>query len=209
MTARFFKYVSILPTLKTTSAMHARARVCREPNADEARLNDEEVSLQDELLELLFMETQSIINANTHEQAARQTLCLLQRYIPFESASVLLAGINDVSLRFVAATGPFAEAVSEMQVPLDGGLAGFVFQTGCDVIVEDVAIEDRHLEQVDAQTGYQTRTMLASALMDEDCQHFGCVELLNPTRPFSARDLQIVRTIARPLANYLSARTNA
>ena len=58
---------------------------------------------------------------------------------------------------------------------------------------------DTVLDRIDAETGYQTHGMLVSALRAGHTP-IGCIELINPARPFTRTDLQIVRTVARPLA---------
>ena len=172
-------YIRVLPRIKVLAASVARQRQCRDRSTGPAASHEETVPLSFDLLETLFIETQAISDAQTVEEASEQALDILSRHVPCESAAVLAAGINDTALRFTAATGPSADEVAALSVPMDAGFAGRAYQDGSDFLIDDAARDGRHLDSIDAATGYRTRSMLVSPLIDGDFGMHGCIELLD------------------------------
>ena len=211
MTARVsssqvYNYFRFFNTRAPVSASTVRSRACRVDTASDDASPRETLPLQEELIEELFMATQAIADASSADEASDIALRLIQQHIPCESAAVISAGNNDTKLRFLAASGPSAAEVSGLTLPMDAGFAGQSFQGGHDFIVRDAAGDERHLDSVDAETGYQTHEMLVASLRI-DHMPVGCIELINPARPFTREDLEIVRTVARPLAAFLDSQS--
>ena len=154
----------------------------------------------------LFDSGWDISSASNPAEAAEAALALLLRFIPAESAAVLVASLNDTALRFLAVTGPSAEDVRHLTVPFHKGFAGFSHTMGADLVVRDVAKDSRLFGEVDAQSGYETRSVLAVALKDNDGDVHGCIELLNPTGGFHTWHIETSRSVALTLANYLGTR---
>lgn len=77
----------------------------------------------------------------------------------------------------------------ELRIPDDRGVVGRVVQTGQPLRVDaatDPALIDR---QVDAQTGYRTRSILCVPLRSRSSELFGAFELINKhSRTFTAED---------------------
>ncbi len=159
-----------------------------------------------DLAEQLFDLGFDIASSDSIQHASQSALELLQRFIPAESGCVLLAGINDTALRFVAATGPAAEEVMHLTIPFGDGIAGFCHNNGADMIVRDAAHDPRHLREVEEQTGYRARAVLAAAVRDTDGDIHGCIELLNPVGRFHTWHLDAVRSVAHTLAEYIGPR---
>lgn len=165
-----------------------------------------DVGPPEDLAEQLFDGGFDIAGADSVEEAAQASVTLLQQFVPAESGCVLVAGINDTALRFVAATGPSADDVKHITVPFGAGIAGFCHNSGADMIVRDAAHDPRHHGDVDAQSGYRTRSVLAAAVRDADGDIHGCIELLNPPGGFHPWHLDAARSVARTLADYLGPR---
>ena len=160
----------------------------------------------EDLAELLFDGGFEVAGADSPEQACEAALTLLAQFVPAEAACVLVAGINDTALRFLAVTGPAADDVRHLTVSYQKGIAGFCHSTGRDLIVNDAAVDPRHNADVDATSGYRTRGVLAVALRDSDGDIHGCIELLNPPEPFAAWHLDAATSVAQTLAAYLGPR---
>lgn len=78
----------------------------------------------------------------------------------------------------VSVAGDLPE-IPEIRVPVGQGVAGYVARTGKVVNIPH-CVEDTHFwPEVDAQTGYKTRTMLAGPLVDEAGALVGVVQFLN------------------------------
>ena len=160
----------------------------------------------DDLAEQLFDRGMDIANASSNEEAAGIALQILNDFIDAESASVLFATLNDTGLRFIAATGPSAKALRDVQVPFGQGIAGFCYDYGGSLIIRDAAKDSRHHKEVDQATGYSTNSIIASALRDMDGDIHGVIELLNPPEEFVAWQLDAVNSVSVALADYLRMR---
>ena len=204
-------YLRIFPVRRATpTARNRRRRPCRSEGASAEPIAPRaSVPLRAGLIEDLFMETQAIADAPSAEAAVACAMELVQRHVACESAAVLYADRDAMSLRFLAASGPSAEVVSHLRIPLGSGFAGRAVQDGDDFLIQDAERDERHLSRVDVWTGYRTRRLLVSPLCCEEARHpVGCIELLNPdTERFTREDLEVVRLIARPLAAYLATHT--
>ena len=105
-------------------------------------------------------------------------------------------------LRFVAASGENASMLIAMTLPYGTGFIGWSIQTGKLLIVHDVAADKRHFSDVDAATGFRTRSALCVPVLSNHTV-FGVLELLNPSQRFTRVDLEVVARIAETLAQRL------
>ena len=158
----------------------------------------------DELLEDALMD---IAGAFSVEDAAQEALGAAVQLVPCEAGAVLVAGINDVKLRFVAAHGPAAAKVRGRQIDLDTGVAGFCHRHGIGLVLHDVSGDTRHDRSVGRAVGFETRSMLSVALRADDGSVFGCIQLLNAPARFEGRHQDVTERLASALASYLSLRT--
>ncbi len=99
--------------------------------------------------------------------------------------------------------------LSEIRLAMGQGVAGHVAGTGDTVNVPTVDDERRFYRGVDAQTGYQTRSMLAVPMRDQAGEVLGVVQLLNKRgeRGFDAEDEQRLARLARQAAFAIEATT--
>ena len=104
-----------------------------------------------------------------------------------EAASILLYDERVDALRFEAASGAVAHEVVGMMVPLEGSLAGTIFSEDRVVYAADTGADDRHCADIDAGTGFETRTLLGVP-MRIDGRPVGVLEVLNPNRGTFDRD---------------------
>lgn len=94
-----------------------------------------------------------------------------------EAGSILLYD-DEGKLRFHTASGHAARAVKPMAVELGQGVAGWTADTGKPAIVNDVESDPRFEGSFDAETGFQTRSILCVPLTFEG-KNIGVIELLN------------------------------
>lgn len=110
---------------------------------------------------------------------AGQVLDMLLTRVPAESAAVLLHEPLARRVRFVASRGPASGALYRLTLPEDRGIVGVVLRTGTSLLVNEVGRSPSHFSRVDAEAGYQTRTLLAVPVtVGGRCA--AVVELLNP-----------------------------
>ena len=197
--------------------MRILAKQIEAPTAtdDERFAEDELADLDIELAELpappaavaeaLFLNTASISEAATPEAAAAVALDVLSRMVPSESSSVIFCGLNDTSLRFLAARGPKADAIKAFEIPLGEGLAGYVHDTGRALLLHDVHHIAKHLHHLDTFTGYRPRSVLAVPIRDEEGHTWGVLELLDHEDRFLPWHPEAALEVGLALADVLTA----
>ena len=91
-----------------------------------------------------------------------------------------------------------AHGVEKIEIPANKGIAGYVFQTGEEVIVEDAYKDPRFDKEVDKQTGYRTKNILAVPLKDRYGQTIGVFQAINKLNAdnFSKEDIDLLRHVA-------------
>ncbi|MEL6180796.1 MAG: sigma-54-dependent Fis family transcriptional regulator, partial [Myxococcota bacterium] len=100
--------------------------------------------------------------------------------------------------------------MEEIRVPLSQGVAGYVARTGRVVNIPFCESDVRFWREVDARTGYTTRSTLAGPLRDTDDNIIGVVQLLNKKGEgaiFTEEDEQTLATLARQVAVLLEETT--
>jgi len=81
------------------------------------------------------------------------------------------------------------------------GIAGYVFQTGDGVIIDDAYSDDRFNQEVDQQTGFTTKSVLCVPIRTVRDQVIGVVQVLNKaTGPFTPEDQSLVLAMTRQAA---------
>ncbi|GAB5535597.1 MAG: hypothetical protein Rubg2KO_18460 [Rubricoccaceae bacterium] len=113
-----------------------------------------------------------------------------------EAASILLYDERVDALRFSAATGSAASALADIQVPLNGSLAGTIFREDRALLAEDLERDARHFDQAAEDTTLTPRVLLGVP-MRLDGTPVGVLEALNPHGDtFDAVDVEVLEAIA-------------
>jgi adenylate cyclase len=85
----------------------------------------------------------------------------------------------------------------EIRIMDTDGVAGAVFQSGVGEIVNDPYDDDRFNRNVDAETGYLTKSILCAAVKNAKGQIIGVIEVLNKKNgKFNAQDVTILEALA-------------
>jgi signal transduction histidine kinase len=118
-----------------------------------------------------------------------------------EAASILLFDPNSGQLRFEATSNAEAVVMGNIMVPLDGSIAGSIFNTRKPLIIADAASDPRHFRQVDSQTSFFTKSILGVPLLSKD-KPIGVLQALNKKdeRPFENSDLETLETLGAQAA---------
>lgn len=155
-------------------------------------------------MEALFERCSEIAESRDLRGACEVALRVARDLIPADAGSVLVQSRGGGrGLRFVAAVGPGAERVVGQVVPGDEGIAGFVHGFEMAVVVEDARQDVRHFAAIDKATGYRTRSILAVPVRGPEGGSLGCIEMLNPRRPFNAGDIQVAEGVAAALGAWM------
>jgi GAF domain-containing protein len=118
-----------------------------------------------------------------------------------ETSSLMLLDDETNELVFEVATGQPGAAIKELRVPANQGIAGWVLQHDQPAVVSDVSSDKRFYEQIDQQSGFNTRSMLAVPLKIRD-RAIGVIEAINKKENtgFSERDQDIATALAAQAA---------
>ena len=96
------------------------------------------------------------------------------------AASVAIVDPDEETLEFLVATGPAAEHVVGLRVPLGQGIAGFVAASGQSLTVTDTTQDPRFASDLATDIGYVPGVLLAVPLTGDD-EVLGVMEVLDPT----------------------------
>jgi signal transduction histidine kinase/putative methionine-R-sulfoxide reductase with GAF domain len=114
-----------------------------------------------------------------------------------EEGSLLLADQATGDLVFAYTTGPFGQRLLGQRIPRGTGLAGYVFEHGQSVVVNDVQRDERFDNSTDKTSGFVTRAILAVPLRGVGGVH-GVIEALNRRDgdQFTADDQKLLEALA-------------
>jgi signal transduction histidine kinase len=118
-----------------------------------------------------------------------------------EAASILLYDPKAGELRFETASGADSGSLSELGVPLDSSIAGWVFTHTRPMAVQDASTDPRVYRQVDSALRFKTRSILGVPLLIKR-EAIGVIEAVNkhPARNYTEDDLAILETLAAQAA---------
>lgn len=166
------------------------ARDIKERKALEKKLRDEARRLR------LVNEIGATISSAELDIEAVLTKILeaVKRVIKVEAGSVL--HLEDNRLVFMVALGEKADCVKPFRIEIGQGIAGWVAETGEEVIVRDVHKDPRYYPGVEEATGFVSKSILAVP-MKTGHKTVGVIELINKIGGrFTKKDLGLISAIA-------------
>ena len=90
---------------------------------------------------------------------------------------------------------------NEIQIPKSCGVAGWVFENRKPVIVNNAYADSRFYKEVDDITGFFTRNLICTPLIDDRDNCLGTLQSLNKkTGNFTTDDLELLNLAARMTA---------
>jgi len=95
-----------------------------------------------------------------------------------EASTLFLLDENSDELVFCMPTGPMADKLANKRIKKGQGIAGWVLENGEPAIVPDVKQDPRFFTGIDADTGFQTKSVLCVPLMLNH-QPIGVIEAIN------------------------------
>lgn len=189
------------PLVMPTPVLPSREPVAAEPPP--APQTDMNAMMAESLMEMLFLELGELSMAQGVAEASGIALRIVLEHVPAEAGAVLIRTRAGDGLRFRAASGPASRALIDTVIPLGKGIAGQVDHLGIGILIEDVRADIRHNNRVDRSTGFQTRSMLAVPVRADVGANYGCLELINPPRPFTGADFELAARVAASLGVFL------
>jgi signal transduction histidine kinase len=107
-----------------------------------------------------------------------QVLVLAAGLVDAEASSLIIHDSARDTLVILMPTGPTAEAVRDREIPKNQGIAGWVYENGESLIVNDTAAEPRFFPAIDRMSGYASRQILCVPLTVKS-RRLGAVEVVN------------------------------
>ncbi len=135
---------------------------------------------------------------------------LLAEIVPCEAITASLYDINTDELRFVALTGPGAEARKGSAVQASRGLVAEASRRPAPILVDDVARDPRFVAEFDGRPGLEAQTMLLHGVLHEG-RLLGVLQLTNRSvQPqFGRADGNVVTYVAKQLGAFLHTQRTA
>jgi Nif-specific regulatory protein len=125
------------------------------------------------------------------------------RLFSVEACSIGLIDEATQQLTFSFSLG--GAKVEEFHIAVGQGIAGWVAQTGQEVISNDVSRDSRFFQGIDKQTGFRTRSVLCAPLKQHN-HIVGVIEAMNTTLPtgFTQEDMQLLMAFGSLAATALT-----
>ncbi|MGA7192194.1 MAG: GAF domain-containing sensor histidine kinase [Anaerolineales bacterium] len=113
-----------------------------------------------------------------------------------EASSILLYDEEQTRLYFAAATGSDPKKLAEVPVPIEGSVAGTVFQTNHSMILNEAERDPRHYSVVSEHLRFRVKSLVGVPMMIKE-RTIGVLEAVNKRgRLFEERDETILSVIA-------------
>ncbi|MEN6438767.1 MAG: GAF domain-containing SpoIIE family protein phosphatase [Syntrophobacter sp.] len=124
----------------------------------------------------------SLINSSLELDEVLENIMTISRAIlKAESCSLMLVDEKSMELVFEVAQGPVAHKLTgQLRLKKGQGIAGYVFETGNPVLIEDAYSDPRFNQEFDRMTGYHTKTILCVPLKIKD-RVIGVSQVINKT----------------------------
>ena len=114
----------------------------------------------------------------------------------------------DVARGELTSRGAKLAELGEIRLQLGQGVAGAVAATGQTMNLPDADHDTRVFRQIDQQTGYKTRTILATPMLDKQAKVLGVIQVLNAKHGrFSDNDADNLRRLAAEVAVAIESTT--
>ncbi len=166
----------------------------------------------EEILADVFMRVQDVFEHGDRKNAMRFLLELAIESVPSESGSIYRSELSTRHMFFMAATGPKAEQLLEMnpRIPVGTGLAGFTVEEGVAIAIGDAHRDPRFCRSISEKLGYECRSMITVPMQLEG-QVMGAIQLINRKdgTSFTEADMSILSYLAHEAAEYLRRRGDA
>jgi signal transduction histidine kinase len=114
-----------------------------------------------------------------------------------EIASILKYDEAEKTLRFLAAPWFHQDTLQTVDVPLEGSIAGWVYQHAAPLVLQNVKEDERFYASVDRKVAFETKSIIAVPLLVKG-QPVGVFEAINKTNPdhYNGEDVIILETLA-------------
>ncbi len=157
-----------------------------------------------EELEMLFQMASSLSSTLELSKILNIIMETAKNLLKAEASSLLLLDETTNELYFASATGDVSERLRNLTVPLDKGIAGACVRTGKVKVVDDTLSDTEFYPQIDKQTGFATKSIIAAPL-NISGKAIGVIEVLNKGKglAWTADDRELLIIIALQAAQVI------
>jgi Nif-specific regulatory protein len=157
-----------------------------------------------EELEMLFQMASSLSSTLELSKILNIIMETAKNLLKAEASSLLLLDEATNELYFASATGDVSERLRNLTVPLDKGIAGACVRTGKVKVVDDTLSDTEFYPQIDKQTGFATKSIIAAPL-NISGKAIGVIEVLNKAKgvTWTADDREVLIIIALQAAQVI------
>lgn len=127
---------------------------------------------------LIAQVSQSLNGTLELDTVLQETTEMTAYVLQAQAATLFLADERHGQLLFYVPTGTAGGVLREMRIPISQGVVGWVATHRESIIINDVAKDPRFSSQVDAETGFQTKSILCVPLLSQG-RLVGVLEVLN------------------------------
>lgn len=147
-----------------------------------------------ELLEKISRHLQQTLDIDT---LIPRILEEVNKAINAEGQSLWLVNADGLTITCRFATGPGAESIKRVTVPLDHSIVGSTVLTRNALLIEDAQKDQRWFRGTDQQTGFVTRSLMSVPMVREG-KAVGAIQAVNKQTGefFSGDDLDLLKRIA-------------
>ncbi|HEY3418031.1 MAG TPA: ATP-binding protein, partial [Armatimonadota bacterium] len=153
-------------------------------------------------LHAVFDVTQAMQSHLDLDELVRHALLKAMETVDADAGSLLLHDAEQQKLVFRHVEGPSKEKITGLSIADTQGIAGEVFHGGQARISLDVNADRAHIQDVDQQSSYQTRSMVTVPLEAGTGDRVGVLQVLNKrTGDFTEDDLEVLEVLATQVAS--------
>jgi GAF domain-containing protein len=158
----------------------------------------------DERLDDVFEALDGMSRLSTAADGLDFAVHLLERVLPAEAISGCIYDINTDELRFVALSGPSADALQGQAIPRSAGLFGVAIRSEVATLVPDVLAHPSFDDGCDSRPGLAAYNMVLQPLTHEG-HLLGMLQLINRRGApgFSSSDVHLLSYLGERLSEFL------
>ena len=115
-----------------------------------------------------------------------------------EASSLMLLDKATDELVIQIPTGPVQEEVAGIRIPRGQGFAGWVAEHDAPLLVEEATTDPRHYQQVDQDSGFETKSLICVPMRGPNGEIMGVLEAMNPRdeAPYTQADIDLLSVLA-------------
>jgi signal transduction histidine kinase len=136
-----------------------------------------------------------------HAQLLRKIVAAATELVDTEAASIMLIDPITEELRFEASSNLDPNEMDDIIVPMKGSIAGWIATHGEPRVIQDVASEPSHFQNVDKTIDFQTNNLLGVPMRTHE-KIIGVVQAVNKrgNQKFTSVDINTMTTLASQAA---------